>query len=599
MSIIGIDLGTTNSLVSVWKDDKCVLIPNTFGSYTTPSVVSIDQESGTIYVGEIAAKRRVTYPNLTAEVFKRSMGTRKIYHLGEQSFYPEELSAFVLRRLKEDAEEFLGEPVTEAIISVPAYFNDMARNATKRAGEIAGLQVERIINEPSAAALACQHKTQQEDAMVLVFDLGGGTLDVSLVECFENVLNILAVSGDNYLGGRDFDRILAELFCQEKGLVFKDLDSKIQAVLLESGERCKQQLTNSETAAMIVKCDEIDEQLVISNEQLAQASASLFSRMEKPVRKVLLDAGVDAAELTDVVLVGGSCKMPLIHQYLHYLLMRGVETMDPDYIIAKGVGICAGIKERNAEIKDMLLTDICPFSLGIGIINRDDLGKDIMSVIINRNASLPTSKVHRYVTTSDGQTQLETGIYQGENYYVKDNLKLAQLQLEVPPAPKGEIEVDVRFTYDINGVLEVNAHVLKTGVTKQLIVVNKDLQITQEELDQKLKAFEKMKISPRDQESNKLLLSQGEQLFTRASEPLRSEIASRVQYFEHLLGMQDEFQIRKMYKHIQEFFDMVQNHLDALIPSSALNTFTQNWYRRDPDRSIVENFEEWRKKNNK
>lgn len=600
MSIIGIDLGTTNSLVSVWKDGESVLIPNAMGHYLTPSIVSVDESDGTVYVGEVAALRKVSHPTYTASVFKRSMGSRKEFTLGNQTFSPEELSAFVLRRLKEDAEQFLGEPVSEAIISVPAYFNDMARSATKRAGTLAGLQVERIVNEPSAAALACQHNRQQEDAMILVFDLGGGTLDVSLVECFDNVLNILSVSGDNYLGGHDFDLVLAKGFCADKGLVWEQLKKETQSVILASAERCKRELTENDTAVMVVNCTEINDEFKVDQNYLADASAELFGKIEKPIRSVLIDAGIDAAELTDVVMVGGSCKMPLIRQYLHYLLMRSdIETMDPDHIIAKGIGICAGIKERNADIKDMLLTDICPFSLGVETHNDASPQDGIMHAIIERNASLPTSREQSYHTIKDQQTKMTLNVYQGENYYVKDNLKLSDLTVKIPPAPKGKISVKVRFTYDVNGILEVNTYVPATGATERLVIVNKELQYSQEELDMKLHSFEKMKTNPRDQEANKLLVSQGQQLYSRLTEPLRSEIGERLNYFQHLLNNQDEYKIRKMYKFIQAYFDMVQEHIDAMVPTSSLNSFTQNWYQRNPDQSIIENFEEWCKKNKK
>ena len=229
--IIGIDLGTTNSLAAVWEDGHAQLIPNSFGEYLTPSIVSMEAD-GTFYVGKVAKERMVTHPKDTASVFKRFMGTSKRYKLSGKEYRPEELSALVLRKLKEDAEAYLGEPVEEAVISVPAYFNDMARSATKNAGELAGFKVERIINEPSAAALACQKQNQEEDALMLVFDFGGGTLDVSLVDCFDNIIEILAVSGDNHLGGSDFDLVIAKEYCKENQLNWETLDGEKQAVIL-------------------------------------------------------------------------------------------------------------------------------------------------------------------------------------------------------------------------------------------------------------------------------------------------------------------------------------------------------------------------------
>ena len=598
MRIIGIDLGTTNSLVSVWENGKSVPIPNAFGEYLTPSVVSVNEAGDMIFVGQIASERLISHPHLTASIFKRFMGTRQRYELGNRVFLPEELSAFVLKRLKEDAENYLGGPVEEAVISVPAYFNDMARNATKRAGKIAGLRVERIINEPSAAALTYQNNNPQEDAMILVFDLGGGTLDVSLVECFDNVLNILAVSGDNRLGGHDFDKVLAELFCEEKGITFKSLNKETQAVLLKSGRQCKHELTKTDKATMYVSCEKLTGDIEVTRERLIQASAGIFQRMEKPIRAALSDGGIKASELTHIVLVGGSCKMPVVKQYLHYLLKReDIDVVDPDYMIVRGAGIYAGIKERKEDIKDMLLTDICPFSLGIATYNESEPGKDIMSVIIERNASLPTSREEGFHTVHDFQKVMKLKIYQGEQYYSGENLKLGELSVQIPPEREGKVSVNVRFTYDINGVLEVEACVPKTGKKEKLVIVNKEMQLTQEELERKLRDFAHIKIHPREKETNQLLLSRGEQLYARATGELRNDLKERLGFFEHLLMQQDEYQIIKWRKFIEGYFEQVEWYLGATTPGGEMNHYTKNWHERNPKTSVIENFEEWRKKN--
>lgn len=417
--IIGIDLGTTNSLAAVWQDGKSSLIPNAFGEYLTPSVVSVD-ENGTVYVGKTAKERLASHPQETASVFKRFMGTARKYKLGMNTYLPEELSAFVLKKLKEDAERYLGEPVEEAIISVPAYFNDKARNATKRAGIMAGLKVERIINEPSAAALACQHLNQEEDATILVFDFGGGTLDVSLVECFDNVIEILAVSGDNQLGGQDFDDMIAEYFIRSLQIVPTDLKRETKAIIRKSAEQCKRDLTENKTAEMVVNCPEIKSKLEISRKDVVSACAPLFERMGKPVSKVLMDAKTSTDEINQIVLVGGSCKMPVVKQYLEHILKRkDIQTVNPDYMIALGCGVCAGIKERDEDVKDMLLTDICPFSLGTEIVNHENPDKPLMSFVIKRNSPLPISREQVYSNARDNQTVVRFGIYQGESMYVK------------------------------------------------------------------------------------------------------------------------------------------------------------------------------------
>lgn len=286
--IIGIDLGTTNSAAAVWENGESHLIPNAFGDYLTPSVVSIGKD-GTVYVGKIAKERLVTHPEDTVSVFKRFMGTEKIYSLAGKKYRPEELSALVLKRLKEDAEHYLGEEITEAVISVPAYFNDLARNATKNAGELAGFHVERIINEPSAASLYYQCRSQMEDAVMLVFDFGGGTLDVSLVECFDNIVEILAVSGDNHLGGSDFDRLIADMFWKSCGLSENRFSAEDAAIVLERAENCKFELTGQETAQMCVTLAGREYRMEVSRKELILQAEPLFERMAQPIRRVLSD----------------------------------------------------------------------------------------------------------------------------------------------------------------------------------------------------------------------------------------------------------------------------------------------------------------------
>lgn len=308
--IVGIDLGTTNSLVAVWEEGHAQLIPNSFGELLTPSVVSVTP-AGITYVGKVAKERMITHPEETVASFKRFMGTAKTYRLGERDYKPEELSAMVLKRLKEDAERYLGEPVEEAVISVPAYFNDMARRATRNAGVLAGLKVERIINEPSAAALACHEMRKEEESTMLVFDFGGGTLDVSLVECFENIIEIKAVSGDNHLGGNDFDLYIAQEFAQKNKLDWTEMKEEQQAAILESANRAKQMLTEEEMATMQVTYPGVEGQMTISRKELINLTEALFQRMLKPIQKVLADAEIAKDAIDEVVLVGGSCKMPV------------------------------------------------------------------------------------------------------------------------------------------------------------------------------------------------------------------------------------------------------------------------------------------------
>lgn len=536
--IIGIDLGTTNSLAAYWKDGECCLIPNARGGYLTPSVVSVD-EDGTVFVGEVARERLITHPDRTASVFKRSMGTDRLYALGSRSFRAEELSAFVLRKLKEDAEKHLGEQVEEAVVSVPAYFGDKARRATRDAGRLAGLKVERIVNEPSAAALACQHLKQQEKARMLVYDFGGGTLDVSLVDCFENVVEIVAVSGDAQLGGSDFDRLIAQKFCETNGMQpFKSQPRAMQQAILRASEAAKRHLSQLQKTIVAVRTQELSGAMELTQKQLVQLSGGLLRRMAEPVRVVLRDSGTRPRDLTQVVLVGGSTKMPIVQQYLRYIL-KGVPivTINPDYMVAIGAGIYAGIKERDADVKDVVMTDICPFSLGTNVRNEADESNSYMSVIIPRNSALPISQTQSYCNSADGQRQSLIGVYQGEDLYVQNNVKLGELSVDYPPAKKGEQEILVTFSYDINGLLVVHVRVVGTGLEKEVAFLGgKMVDAADAKIAERIRALREVQLNPRNEEAYQLLMAQAERLITELTGEKRAMLAGQIRTFELALN---------------------------------------------------------------
>ncbi|MBO5337618.1 MAG: molecular chaperone HscC [Lachnospiraceae bacterium] len=591
--VIGIDLGTTNSLVTVWENGECKLIPNAFGEYLTPSVVSVDDD-GTVYVGKVANERLQSHPERTVAFFKRYMGTGKKYQLGDKTFLPEELSALVLKKLREDAEKYLGEPVEEAVISVPAYFNDMSRNATKRAGMLAGLKVDRIINEPSAASLACQHMQNETDATMLVFDFGGGTLDVSLVECFDNVIEILAVSGDNRLGGQDFDEKLANHFIKKMGKEKEYLSEAAYMAVRASAEKCKRELTELKSAVMEVTCPEITGKLTVTRKEMVDICAEIFTRMEKPVRRVLADGQIRAEDLDYVILVGGSCKMKIVQQYLSYLFQRkDLVVLNPDYMIAMGTGTYAGIKERQEDIKDMILTDICPFSLGVDIANHNNPGKNLMSFIIQRNSPLPISRVERYTTSYDNQKRVEFNVYQGEGMYAVDNLKLGSMEMDVPARKKGEVVIQMRFTYDLNGVLEVNAEVPMTGEKKRLVIVNKDLHLSEEEIEKKLKGLEALKINPQETEENQFVLALAERLYCQSSGSLREDIGNRMNYFEYVLSKQEPYRIQKARKHMLVFLTYIEGMLGDNVSWNPENLQNTDWYQDEDDEDMENDFRQW------
>ncbi|MCI9557316.1 MAG: molecular chaperone HscC [Lawsonibacter sp.] len=558
MVIIGIDLGTTNSLAAVWRGGRSELIPNAAGEYLTPSVVSVD-EDGSILVGAAARDRLISHPERTAAGFKRSMGSSRRYELGGKSFTAEDLSAFVLRRLREDAESYLGEVVEEAVISVPAYFAEAQRAATKRAGALAGLTVERLVNEPSAAAVAGHIGEGDQDKLCLVFDFGGGTLDVSLVERFDNVVSVTAVSGDNHLGGRDFDESIARGFCEDCGLDFDALPRQRQESLRRQAESCKMALTSRESVIMAVSDEEISASLVLTNEWLIRKSSALFQRVLAPVRKVFLDASLSAGDLDELVMVGGSSRMPAVRRYIARALQREPAAgAQPDTAIAVGAGICAGMKARVRDLRELVLTDVCPFTLGIATLNHAEQSRDLMSPIIERNSVLPTSKEGVYYTAYDGQKAIEVKVYQGEQRYCGDNTYLGCLEIAVPPAPRGQQSIRVRFTYDINGLLEVEV-AGKDGQQARLVLQGSGM--SEQEVAQRLKELSSLKLHPREQEGPRNLIARGQRLYAMTVGSMREQVAQILDWFQGELVSQESIRIAKACRKVDAFFDRVEAYV--------------------------------------
>lgn len=558
MSILGIDLGTTNSLAAVWRNGKSALIPNAFGEVLTPSAVSIDDD-GSILTGQIAKERLVSHPECSAASFKRAMGTDTRFTLAGQAFSAEDLSSLVLRRLKQDAEIYLGEPVTEAVISVPAYFNDHQRSATKRAGHLAGLQVERLINEPSAAALACRMEDGEQERTYLIIDFGGGTLDVSLVECFDNVVEIAAISGDNHLGGDDFNTAIANHFCQENQLDPETLPPIAQAILRKQAEQCKMVLSEHDTAIMALEMEQGTFSMALDRNLLIELSAPIFQRMLQPVKRVLQDSGTSLSSVDDIILVGGSCKMPIVREYLGYTLGRSVRAVSPDRIVALGVGAYAGVKERKLDIRDLVLTDICPFTLGVAVHNSGNPDEPMMSPLIERNSLLPCSKSDSYYTVSDNQKALRIRVFQGESMYCAHNLFLGDVVIDVPPAPKGHECVEVRFTYDINGILELEVTSKTTKETRKALLVSPESEMTREEVERRLQELSALKIHPRDDEENRAVIARGQRLFAESLGNTRRMVMQSIVWFKEVLETQDARKIKHARDYLLDMFNAVED----------------------------------------
>lgn len=560
--IIGIDLGTTNSLIAYYTQDGPKIIPNRLGKNLTPSVVSIDEEDQ-IYVGESAVERNLLYPGTTASVFKRDMGSSKKYKLGSKEFTAEELSSFVLRALKEDAEAFLGEEVTEAVISVPAYFNDARRRATKRAGELAGLVVERIISEPTAAALAYGLGQEEKQARYLVFDLGGGTFDVSILELYDKILEVRAVAGDNFLGGEDFTAVIEELFYEKYNKLDRlSLDEKTLRHIHRQAELCKRSFNSAGLSHMECKIGDEIYPFDISLSHYEECCEELLERIRKPVKRSLADAHIRLSDIDKVVLVGGSTKGQVIKHFVSRLFRMIPDTnINPDEAIALGAATQAAMKERNESIKEVILTDVCSFTLGTEVSREwehDRFETGVFCPIIERNTVIPTSRTERFYPIHDNQTQIRINVLQGESRFAENNLSLGELLIDIPAGKAGEEAVDVTYTYDINSILEVEAKVISTGKVTKEVFKGQNVDMTDEEIKERFETLSYLKIHPRDREENKYLLLKGERLYEESLGSKRMYVEEALRKYERALNSYDSGLIEQAKKELKKFIKEIE-----------------------------------------
>ena len=459
MTILGVDLGTTNSLAVVYKEGKPVRIPNAYGEYVTASAVSI--LDGKIVVGKLAKERLITHPECSASLFKRNMGSDVTYTLDKKEYDSATLSSFVVKQLIEDAQNYLHESIDEVVISVPAYFNARQRQDTKRIGELLGIKVERLINEPSAAAIAC-HMDDEYETFV-VFDFGGGTLDVSVVDCFENVISINAISGNNHLGGTDFDRAMAEYFCLKNGLDYNTLDSSFQQSILCACEKAKIKLSTQNVVEVSLVHLNKNYSCVFDENVLFNITHSLLESCKNVIGKAVKDSGFSASELDSLILVGGSSQMPVLQHYLSDALSIPVlKEEHMDSLVVLGLGKYIGIKQRDENIKDVVVTDICPFSLSTSTYNEQNPDLELSTVLIPKNSVLPTSKKMTLRTVHKGQTKVNISVFQGQAMYAKENLFLGQAFIHVPRNMHDYESFDLIYSYDINSMLYVESIVHST-----------------------------------------------------------------------------------------------------------------------------------------
>ncbi|EKJ3696933.1 molecular chaperone HscC [Salmonella enterica subsp. enterica serovar Infantis] len=529
---IGIDLGTTNSLIAVWQDGAAQLIPNKFGEYLTPSIISMD-ENKQILVGKPAAARKTSHPDKTAALFKRAMGSNTHWHLGEESFNAPELSSLVLRSLKEDAEDYLQQPIKDVVISVPAYFSDEQRKHTRLAAELAGLNAVRLINEPTAAAMAYGLHTQQ-NSRSLVFDLGGGTFDVTVLEYATPIIEVHASAGDNYLGGEDFTHLLLDEVLKRWNLDKSALTDSDLAALYACVEAAK--CASGSPLRMSWLYQERALESTFYDDELEALWLPLLNRLRTPIEQALRDSRLKPEQIDSLVLVGGASQMPLVQRIAVRLFGKlPYQSYDPSTIVALGAATQAACRLRHEDVEEVILKDICPYSLGVEV-NRQGV-PGIFSPIIERNTTVPVSKVETYSTMHPEQDSICVRVYQGESHKVKNNILIDSF--DVMLKPNGHIQaIDIRFSYDINGLLEVDV-LLEDGKSESRIISHNATSLTTQQIDASRERLLALKIYPRDMLINRTFKAQLEEQWSRALGDEREMLGEIITDFDAALLSND------------------------------------------------------------
>ena len=520
------------------------------------------------------------------------MGTDAKIKVKNRTFDAQMLSSFVLKHLKENAEKQLNEKINRAIISVPAYFNDKQRRDTKMAAELAGLTVERLINEPTAAALSLGSHILDQNLKFIVLDLGGGTFDVTLLETFENIMEVLSISGDTMLGGEDFTTKICEIFLKNIKLSIADLSRDERTKLYTKADRAKKliSLKNVEIE-MEIKGKKYKSE--ITQENFRETVKPLLVKMKVAIDKALQDGNTDAREIEKVILVGGAVKLGIIEEFVekYFHKMRGEKiyfnnddfiennklvsiAADPDTVVAYGVGIAVGMKERNKVFKERILTDVCPFTLGTEIVGRR------FAPIIPRNTTVPTSRSEYFYTIEDYQSQVTVGIYQGESLNIDDNLFLGEFLLDVPQNLAGKEAINVRFTYDINGILEVEAKVVSTGLKKSKLIVNGDL--SEEEKNEKIKMLEEIKIQSENKNKDKLLLERVNRIYAEiVNTEIRNHISDYLENYKMIVATGDRIRIQKAKESFSQFLDKIDPEINDMNIEDILKDFEDETEEED------------------
>lgn len=556
---VGIDLGTTNSLCAVFRDGRPELVQNSHGKLLTPSVVGV-LEDGDIVIGETAKELRVAHPDRAAWCFKRFMGSDKKLSLGDRSFTAQELSSLILKSLVSDAEKHLGERVDSAVITVPAYFNDHQRQATKLAGQLAGINVRRIINEPTAAALVYGFHQRDAEKDLCVIDLGGGTFDVTIMEVFEGTLEIRSTAGESHLGGEDFtDRLVSSVLANEKlSLEVAELQQPLRvARLRRECDDAKQRLATNEQVKIRLpdvsgEYSETAKEYKLTRAGYAKLCGRLMERIKGPIDRALLGAEQSPCEIDDVILVGGATRMPVMRDYVKEYFQRDpLMEYNPDEVVALGAAIQAALIEQDRAVDDIVMTDVCPFTLGVEIVK--NLGGQVrdgyFQPIIHRNSTIPISREEEFYTVSPNQREVEVRVFQGDARRVADNLELGTLSVkDLPASPEGT-PVRIRFTYDLNGILEVEAYT-PGGKKHSTVLTNHVRGLDESAVRTAIARLQELKFYPRENLEYQRLARFCERVIGELPEAQRAQLDMSLDVFEAALNSSDREQVEAAKLHL-------------------------------------------------
>lgn len=563
--IVGIDLGTTNSVAAIFRDGKAEVLKNNLGEFLTPSVVAYDKKNDTLVTGRIAKDILALEPENGAANFKRHMGEDYLYTINKKKYGAVELSACILKTIKAQVESLVGESVNNAVITVPAYFDEKQRFATIKAGEIAGFKVDRIINEPTAAAIAYGLNKREAESTFLVFDLGGGTFDVCIMELFEGMLEVRSTAGASMLGGEDFTNRLMSYILEKVNVNFEYIEMKDPKNVMLLRKRCeiaKRKLSDAEVVSITIpQMGKMSEDAVIdvTSEESATIFKPLLDRIYRPCRTVLRGAEIEIDEIDEVILVGGATRMPCIRKFVDTIFSRApLTTIDPDLAVAEGASVQGALHNDDEAVKDWVVTDVASHTMGVNIAKK--MGSNnvsgYFSPIIHRNTVIPVSETQDYVTSVHNQTEMEFKIFEGESRYTKDNRLIGDIQInKIPKDQKGEQVINVTFTYDTNGILEVEVQIAKTGKKFNKIFTHNVKDLSQEELAKAKKRIKELKVNPYKKPHFRELLARADLMYQDVHGQQKEILGGLIDRYEAALKSHTPTTIDDTYEELKDYCD--------------------------------------------